>query len=69
MFEIELIDLKGDYVKLMFPGQWVKNRFGMWVGWMYAEKDWLLSYWQLPIPLFTEWWEAPHERSFSSSRV
>ncbi len=57
MTEIELIDFKGDYTRLLFAGVWEKGERGLYEIWCYAEQAWTDKYSMLPIPLFSEWWE------------
>ena len=61
---IELTDLKGDFWQLWFmkKARCYTNHKGegpFWEIWVYAPKrpDALIGYGQIPLPVFTEWWE------------
>lgn len=63
MREIELVDHLGDLWRLMLPCVYKKNRNGLWVMWVYVAKgpacltEGAYRYQQIPLPLFTAWWE------------
>lgn len=52
---IELIDFKGDPIKIVFAGNWHTSRKGLVEMWCYAEQEWNPKYTRLPFPIFTEW--------------
>jgi len=54
---IELIDHKGDYIQITFAGVYRTSRKGLVEQWCYVDQDWQPKYWQLPFPVFTEWWD------------
>lgn len=55
MFEIELTDLKGDCVRLVFTREYRMSRMGLIEVFCWANKDWLQSYAKIPVPVFVEW--------------
>ena len=60
MKTIELIDHLGDYWSLMLPCVYERQRNGLVVMWVYvARGPEKLTRWyqQIPLPIFTEWWE------------
>jgi len=59
MSEIELIDHLGDYWRLLLPAVFKRNRNGLYIMWVYVAKgsEALRHYQQIPLPLFTAWWE------------
>jgi len=57
MAETELIDFKGDYMKILFTGAYKIGRRGLVEQWCYVEQSWHHGYWKLPFPVFTAWWE------------
>lgn len=57
MVEIELIDFRGDYMRIMFTCVYKMSRRGLVEMWCYVEQSWHDGYWQLPFPIFTEWWD------------
>lgn len=58
MVEIELIDFKGDYIKILFPCAYKISRAGLIEQWCYVEQDWEPRYTNLPFPVFTDWWDV-----------
>ena len=54
---ITLIDWKGDYVELIFTGAYKTSRAGLVETWVYVAGDYIDNFWQIPLPIFTEWWE------------
>ena len=60
MNTIELIDFKGDFWSLMLPCVYQRNKQGLVVMWVYVDdgpRPLVNWYPQIPIPIFTEWWE------------
>lgn len=58
MFEIEFADLKGDYIHMIFTRTWKQSEKGLWEQWVYVDQDWNPKFAVLPIPCFSEWWDA-----------
>ena len=61
MIEIELIDFKGDYWRLMWPGacsRYLHKAEAYYKAWWYVGEgpDELKNYPQIPLPIFTDWW-------------
>jgi hypothetical protein len=62
MTEIEVIDHLGDFWRFLVPPTYKRNPNGMWIMWVYVAEgpDTLAMppyhYQQIPLPLFTEWW-------------
>jgi len=55
---IELIDFKGDFIRMTFAGTpWKRSRKGLLETWVYVDQDWNDKFSILPAPLFSEWFE------------
>ena len=60
MPKISLIDHLGDdWTLVLLPRAFVKNRNGLTEMWVYVAKGpaALKGYQEIPLPVFTEWWE------------
>ena len=60
MNTISAVDFKGDEWVFMLPGVFKVNRSGMVVMWTFVKDgpvDITKWYPQVPLPVFTEWWE------------
>ena len=63
LVEIALNDQKNEHWELLLPGVFRRNRLGMYVMWVYVAKgppsltEGAYRYQEIPLPVFTEWWE------------
>ena len=63
MPEIEIIDHLGDYWKFLIPARCEQQTNGFWKMWVYVAHgpksltEGAYNYMQIPLPIFTEWWE------------
>ncbi len=61
MLYIELIDHKGDYWTLVWPGaasRYLHKGIAYYKAWWYADErpHELRNYTAIPLPIFTDWW-------------
>ncbi len=57
---VEVIDHLGDFWQFMLPAVYKRQANGFTVMWVYvASGPWHIAkhYQQIPLPVFTEWWE------------
>lgn len=63
MPELRMTDYLGDEWVLLLPAVYKKNRNGLTIMWVYVAKgpakltEGAYRYQQIPLPVFTEWWE------------
>ena len=58
LIEIALTDHKNEFWELLLPCVFKKNKHGLYIMWVYCRPpDELRHYQEIPLPVFTEWWE------------
>jgi len=59
MLTIAINDHKNEHWELLLPGVFRENRHGLTEMWVYVSHGppALKNYQQIPLPVFTEWWE------------